>query len=37
MIEDIAKTPLWKGEGLAIGVLRPFLADYLRPANVPVS
>jgi hypothetical protein len=37
MIEDVTKTPLRKGDSLAIGVLRPFLADYFRPANVPVS
>jgi hypothetical protein len=37
MIEDITKTPLRKGDGLAIGVLRPSLADYFQPANVPVS
>jgi len=33
MIEDITKTPLRKGAGLAIGVLRPSLADYFQPAN----
>ena len=33
MIEDITKTPLRKGDGLAIGVLRPSLADYFQPAN----
>ena len=33
MIEDITKTPLRKGDGLAIGVLRPSLADYFQPAT----
>jgi len=33
IVEDITKTPLRKGGGLAIGVLRPSLADYFQPAN----